>query len=923
MFVFCFSFSFGQSIVPRSNGSLTVQDSNWFGGNSFRVPVFNDTTQANTRRPSLDSAGKVIFTRDRNWFWGRQTSPERKWIPFDNTSNQLNSSCGFNNNTHRITWDSLLTFDVTGGPYVLCCDGIPRATIDGTITLPPNDSDFQRIDLIILDSNGVNFIQGEPALNPSTPQADSCQLILSYVLINAHDSVPAFITPTNPLVIYDENYDGEWIVDSTRNTTLDTADMAFPVHLTHDIYVSSHSNPSEIFLSTDNSIDLNDYTLLKLYVRRTSASSSLVINLTWYLDNVQQTLTNVQVTPTLVGYNTYVVPLTGFQIIGSTIVNRLKIQISGQSTQPFYIDWIQLQSGAVISNQGNNGTVTSVGMNNLDSLLIPSVTNPTTTPVFSFTKFNVPAHRVLINPSDITAPYSWSQIDLGTSVVTGLLPPINIAPSDSNDYVLTTVNNQTVWMPRTDSIPDTTFVGNWLVRRFDPDTYNDTLYFGYSMQDTALLSFDTYLGLDNHFVSIRNGDNDFLYLDATPGNEDAFIQAFDGTNRSIIEAISRVGSIHRWQLDVGNGTNDVLLLGDADTSAVKVIGSRFEEDFDETPISSANDLTLGNHGNVFTITGNTQINAISWDRWQSGSQVELIFTGTPTVKNNTTGGAGTAAILLAGSTDFTAAANDVLSLVFDGTNWHESARKTSGTVTSQTLQQTFNTEVGGSVLTKTDTIQVGSNILKAFGTGIYTFLATTTTNFALSGQATSNGIGVFGSSASDGGNGVQGEADGGTSSIGVWGRSSLGTGIQGTSNSGLSAIFSISPSDANTIVPVIKFQRLTSGTPSAGIGGSIDFETLTSDGTTTETSNQFIWDLTTATTGSIISQFKITGALNSSTVDLMTWNADGSVQWRPITATAASAITPAEGMIVFVSNTNGTFTTIGFWGYQNSAWHAF
>jgi hypothetical protein len=45
-----------------------------------------------------------------------------------------------------------------------------------------------------------------------------------------------------------------------------------------------------------------------------------------------------------------------------------------------------------------------------------------------------------------------------------------------------------------------------------------------------------------------------------------------------------------------------------------------------------------------------------------------------------------------------------------------------------------------------------------------------------------------------------------------------------------------------------------------------------------------------------------------------------SINLAPITATAASAITPAEGDMVFVSNTNATFTSIGFWGYQNGAW---
>lgn len=42
-----------------------------------------------------------------------------------------------------------------------------------------------------------------------------------------------------------------------------------------------------------------------------------------------------------------------------------------------------------------------------------------------------------------------------------------------------------------------------------------------------------------------------------------------------------------------------------------------------------------------------------------------------------------------------------------------------------------------------------------------------------------------------------------------------------------------------------------------------------------------------------------------------------------MTATQASAITPADGMIVYVTDTNGTFTSAGFWGYQAGAWGKF
>jgi hypothetical protein len=91
-------------------------------------------------------------------------------------------------------------------------------------------------------------------------------------------------------------------------------------------------------------------------------------------------------------------------------------------------------------------------------------------------------------------------------------------------------------------------------------------------------------------------------------------------------------------------------------------------------VASSGDLTLGTDGNIFSITGTTTINAITTASWQAGSEIILIFASTPTVKNNTAGGGGTATMLLSGGADFSATANDILRLVYNGTNWIEESR---------------------------------------------------------------------------------------------------------------------------------------------------------------------------------------------------------------------------------------------------------
>lgn len=130
-------------------------------------------------------------------------------------------------------------------------------------------------------------------------------------------------------------------------------------------------------------------------------------------------------------------------------------------------------------------------------------------------------------------------------------------------------------------------------------------------------------------------------------------------------------------------------------------------------VTAANNLTLGNDGNTFPISGNTQINAITTTNWQAGSVVNLIFSGTPTVKHNTSGGAGTAVIDMAGDADWTAGAGDVLTLLYDGTYWHETTRKVAGSNGGRGTVTSVGTGYGliGGPITSAGTLKVDTLLL--------------------------------------------------------------------------------------------------------------------------------------------------------------------------------------------------------------------
>ncbi len=103
-------------------------------------------------------------------------------------------------------------------------------------------------------------------------------------------------------------------------------------------------------------------------------------------------------------------------------------------------------------------------------------------------------------------------------------------------------------------------------------------------------------------------------------------------------------------------TDDLIAGGDIITTGGRMQGKQGAD------IASANDLVLGADGNVFEITGATQINHIANTNWQNGSIVTLLFTSTPTVDHGNASAGANITILLAGAVDFVAAAGDRLVL---------------------------------------------------------------------------------------------------------------------------------------------------------------------------------------------------------------------------------------------------------------------
>lgn len=220
------------------------------------------------------------------------------------------------------------------------------------------------------------------------------------------------------------------------------------------------------------------------------------------------------------------------------------------------------------------------------------------------------------------------------------------------------------------------------------------------------------------------------------------------------------------------------------------------------------------------------------------------------------------------------------SILFSISGRQRSVKDSSGG-SVPTLQQVFNTENGGSILTKLDTILTAGFGLRMQGTSGTSLIINNTAGTGLNITAVAGinvtagaGAGVVASSTGTtaiSGTAVSSAAIQGTStnSFGVNAISTNGYAIHGITSTATTTFATMnlerSTAVTNTVLPVIQILRATSGTASNGIGTSMEFQTEVSDGQTFN-SNTLVSKWTDATVGTRTSQFDITG-INSAAVE--------------------------------------------------------
>jgi hypothetical protein len=848
-FIYCYG-CYAQPIVNRAGAANTVQDARWRALYNAGLPIYNDTIAANVQK-GIDSSFNVIGTRSPKAVWYRSFSPKRwvRLIDVENFAQFVDTA-----QEQSITNISIIN-QVDSSISIQICVGTDNCDTVTYVTSVTNATSIQ----LITDSS-VQICSVDTVSGGTVTICDTINIGVQPILYYSQNG----ITLVNGNI-----FEHGGILN--HNTTLDAQyNKYFIVGRTVYDYVTTLKDEQR----------MQDGTGVASF---------------WHTGNTNQPGNPDQTNLVKLGVNYVSDPYPSFSdgYMGDKIGYMINVNGTGNGPYGFGIESPNAKFGGVFFHTWDTAYK--------DAVTIFGSRPPGLTQAWNMQPNTMDSTRIAVFKNDkqvqlkgygagtrIASPTTISGWDANGNFVE--VDTANLAGSitfiDSSKVIICSYGNylcDTIFTTQGGLM--SIYADNGLTKRND-----STLILGGTLdQNTVITGANFNLeadGLNNLYFGL---DNQFDIEAIT-----------DGTHYSLQTMVtSSTAANNYWQVD-SKGGSDGSYLGVRPT-AIYTSG-RFQLDIGAS-VAAANDLTLGTDGNLFTITGATQINAITTTNWQAGSQIAFVFTGAPTLKNNTAGGAGTATMLLAGRVDYVAAAGDYIAFQYDGTNWYETNRKlaAAGGVyifnNGLTESPAGTVKLGGTLLANT-TIATGAfslSLTTATAAATPLIITGTTGNITHS-TATSGTAGYF---VAGSGFGIRAEATGSNPA----GRFSLGN------------------ATTNAPIPPLSVLAYSSGSAANGFGAALDMYSEASDNSNPQAARIAAVN-TDVTIGTYTSRLDFY-VQNSTVLTKYFTIGHGYAQLTPITATAASAITPAEGQIVIVSDTNGTFTSIGFWGYSNGSWAKF
>jgi hypothetical protein len=159
-----------------------------------------------------------------------------------------------------VTW--LQNYDYSVSPAGYYINGVFYTSPLTTVTLPPADPSFDRIDLFVVTTSGTaTSVTGTPANPPQAPTIDpNTQLDISFAVVTAGSVAP----PITSQYIYLNN--AEWTT-STTSGTINVASTNSPYSPPVDIEATNSPRLASVSFNTTPFAILTTYQTLIFYIR--------------------------------------------------------------------------------------------------------------------------------------------------------------------------------------------------------------------------------------------------------------------------------------------------------------------------------------------------------------------------------------------------------------------------------------------------------------------------------------------------------------------------------------------------------------------------------------------------------------------------------------------------------------------------------
>ncbi len=968
---------FAQPVVNRAGNANTVNDGNLFTSRSFRPPVFADTTAANAI-PTLDSAGKLIYTFDVNGLWMRQNAP-KKWVRVLGSTSTSITNISITNITdssvniqictgdgscdtttiNNITIESPTTVELINDSTILICNA--EAECDTAIINQQQFSYFFQ-NVLTQISPGIVEFGGAMLHGTSATYNDTSLLELytsrdigipNYPNTRIDPPITNILGTTSLGVIQSVPYINQIRYGLVSGGTVTWVED-YDYHISPAIYYINGA----AYSSPDTTITL-------------SAAHPTLDRIDAFVVNENGEVEVVEGTPAADPQQPSIDPETQI-LLTFALVTAATTQPPGITSECAYqegTEWLDVSSTARINMEsttspcaGSKSIEGTAVINGDNFTLSRSVFNPTTS--YNVLTFQIKSKGNWGNANqNRRLIISWRN----TGIVVG--QTVVIANGSYGFNANNTTDCQTIsiplgnfFLPTTAAVTSLHFIAGAANGSFGWYIDNICLQGGGGMTPPTPTTGITSIGSLPPLFNTTTTAGVSTFAQIPQGANEVFIGPASGADANPTFRVLVPADI---PTDLGYYKTMLQL---TDTSIALIRGDNTRDTIAVSPgdIYALNGLTMRNDSTVVlggTLDENTTIAAgASYHLNITGSATDYTFSSTNSNATgnaiNATGGSSGYGVYASGGTGvqgnstsgFAVAGitTSGIGIVGDATSGqaglfrtNQSSTNTVETVaTFQRLSSgTAANNIGGQIAfavaadngvgfdanylvskwttaasaTRTSQFIIAGvnsgttqNLVTIDGNGTSTFLgpssptntvrAINTTGVAIKAEATS-------------GNGIH--------SVVTTGRAILGS----SSGSDAPARFTIGNATTASNTATLDLLAFSTGSAANGFSGSIDLYLEASDNTNPAgmSIRSVVTDVTAATFTTKIDFY--TQKTNNLT-KTFTIGGEGYMQLAPITATAASAITPAEGMILFVSNTDATFVSIGIWCYQNGAWKA-